>query len=95
VRELFSAPHARRARLVVAVQAFQQLTGINVILYFAASLIERAGGGWKVSTQAGSVVAGGALHAAASPTVTGRVNTKAHTRAVRANMATAAAIPGR
>ena len=44
---------------------------------------------------AGSVGAGGALHAAASPMVTGRVNAKAHTTAVSANRATTAMIPGR
>ena len=44
---------------------------------------------------AGSAEAGGTLQAAASPTVTGRVNTNAHTMAVRVNSPARARIPGR
>ena len=61
IRELFSKHHIRRARLVIAIQAFQQLTGINVILYFAADLIERAGGGSRAEAARSLVVGNSAL----------------------------------
>lgn len=62
LRELCSAGDARRrATLVVGLQIWQQLTGINVILYYAADLMERAGAASREQAATTLVVANSAL----------------------------------
>lgn len=62
VLELFaSGDSRRRALLVVGLQVWQQLTGINIILYYAADLMERAGAASREQAATTLVVANSAL----------------------------------
>jgi MFS family permease len=60
-RELCSGDNRRRASLVVGLQCWQQLTGINVILYYAADLMEKAGAASREQAATSLVVANSAL----------------------------------